>query len=215
MPDPINPAISPLILAGGKSNRMRFPKHLLKLPDGTPLYKHQINLLRQVCPESPAVYISLAKDSSLDDFLQEASANTAEGGVTIIYDLESNNTSESAGPAQGLLSAFKFNPTTTWLVVAVDYPLLTTDTLQQLREAYEPPVTCFRNTEGFCEPLVGTWSPEALRRLADNVSNGRSGPFAVVQELGGKQVELPLEHPIRLNNVNTRQDWESVLTLWK
>lgn len=203
------PAVSPLILAGGKSTRMRFPKHLLPLADGTPLYRHQIETLGKACPESPTIYISLAKDSPLDGFLQ----SRAQEDVTIIYDLGSNTITESAGPAQALLSAFHFDPTLTWLVLAVDYPLLEVDALQRLLKEYQPPVTCFRNSEGFCEPLVGIWSPDALGQLRDNVKHGRSGPSLVVRELGGKQVEVPVGHSEWLKNVNTKEDWEQVLTI--
>ena len=214
---PLN--LRPLILAGGKSVRMGSPKHLLQLPDGTPLYKHHIDLLRQACPDSATVYISLAKDSVLDDVLRDAAADVSSSPpVKVIHDVhDSNAPSESGGPAQGLLSAFRFDPTATWLVVAVDYPLLALDALHQLCEAYQPPVTCFRNAEGFCEPLVGIWSPEALALLAGSESADRGGslpgPSSIVRRLKGKQIELLEGDSTQLRNVNTREDWEAVRSL--
>lgn len=208
--------LRPLILAGGKSVRMGSPKHLLELPDGTPLYKHHIDLLRQACPDSAAIYISLAKDSVLDDFLRDAAANVSIGPpVKVIHDFQDISAPESGGPAQGLLSAFRLDPTATWLVVAVDYPLLTIDALRQLREAYQPPVTCFRNAEGFCEPLVGIWSPEAVGLLAESADKGPSlpGPSSIVRRLKGKQIELLEGSSTQLRNVNTREDWEAVRLL--
>ncbi|KAK4159954.1 nucleotide-diphospho-sugar transferase [Cladorrhinum sp. PSN259] len=207
--------LRPLILAGGKSVRMGSPKHLLQLPDGTPLYQHLINLLHKACPESPTIYISLAKDSVLDDFLLDAAANVfANPRVVVIHDLQDNTAPESGGPAQGLLSAFRFDPTATWLVVAVDYPLLTIDGLHQLRQAYQPPITCFRNAEGFCEPLVGIWSPEAVGLLAKSADNGSlPGPSSIVRRLGGNQIELLERDSTQLRNVNTREDWEAVRPL--
>lgn len=207
----------PLILAGGKSRRMGYPKHLLQLPDGTPFYKHLWNLLRQTCPDASTIYISLAQDSPLDAFLHNLAA-TCEyldtASLAIIRDLETNNSSESGGPAQGLLSAFRSNPTATWLVVAIDYPLLTANALQRLRDVYTPPVTCFRNSEGYPEPLIGVWSPEALGRLAENVRSGKSsGPCAVVRELGGFQVDITTEESACLTNVNTQRDWDQVLRI--
>jgi molybdopterin-guanine dinucleotide biosynthesis protein A len=61
------------------------------------------------------------------------------------------------GPAAGLLAAYKNDPHAHWLVIACDYPLLTSDALQQLYDAYEEPVTCFVNSQEWCEPLLGIW----------------------------------------------------------
>ncbi|OIW30039.1 nucleotide-diphospho-sugar transferase [Coniochaeta ligniaria NRRL 30616] len=201
------PGIKPLVLAGGRSTRMGTPKHLLELPDGTPLYQHQINTLRQACPSAVTVYISLAKDSPLDALL----ASPPDPGLQIILDEETNDTARSGGPSQGLLSAFASDPTATWLVLAVDYPLMTTRALAQLRDAYEPPVTCFRNDQGFCEPLVGIWGPEALRLL--RAKGTRSSPSAVVKELKGRQLSPAAEVTQLWANVNEWPEWERVCQL--
>ncbi|KAL7815142.1 bifunctional molybdenum cofactor biosynthesis protein [Trichoderma gracile] len=202
--------LKPLILAGGRSTRMGSPKHLLRFPDGTALYQHQIKLLRQAFPSIATIYISLAKDSQLDEYLQNAAGDL---NVSIIYDTQDNHDeARSAGPAQGLLSAHEFDPAATWLVLAVDYPLLTVEVLKQLQDAYRPPVTCFRNREGYCEPLLGVWSSEALQLLRDNVRQGRnSGPSAVVKQLGGHQIDPATESEKVLMNVNAQADWDKVL----
>lgn len=215
-------ALTPLILAGGKSTRMKSPKHLLTMPDGRPLYQHQCKVLAKACPESPVVYMSLAQDSkvdglqrtniSCDDEQDKApSASTDAPKVRIIHDLHPNETTESAGPAAGLLAAFSSNPHATWLVVPCDSPFLNTAVLERLRGEYEPPVTCFRNSEGFCEPLIGIWSPEALGRLAENAARGRAGPSAVVKGLGGKQITLPDALEGSLVDVNTKEEWDAAL----
>ncbi|KAL6872241.1 bifunctional molybdenum cofactor biosynthesis protein [Trichoderma longibrachiatum] len=203
--------LKPLILAGGRSTRMGSPKHLLQFPDGTPLYQHQVKLLRQALPSVTTIYMSLAKDSQLDTYLQ----NADDHNIKIIYDTRDNHDeAQSGGPAQGLLAAHEFDPKATWLVLAVDYPLLTVDLLQQLQDAYQPPVTCFRNGEGYCEPLLGIWSPEALRRLQDNLRQGRSsGPSAVVRQLGGHQIDPETESDRVLMNVNAQADWDKVVRL--
>ncbi|KAB5542465.1 MobA-like NTP transferase domain-containing protein [Coniochaeta sp. 2T2.1] len=157
--------LKPLILAGSRSTRMGSPKHLLKCPDGTPLYQRQIRLLRNACPTATTIYISLAKDSEKDPDLRGAGRHKLQ----IIYDLDANETDQSLGPAQGLLTAHQHDLTATWLVLAVDYPLVSTDMLGQLQDAYQSPVTCFRNADGYCEPLIGIWPPEALRRLGQNI----------------------------------------------
>ncbi|KAK4243680.1 bifunctional molybdenum cofactor biosynthesis [Corynascus novoguineensis] len=194
-------SFTPLILAGGRSSRMGSPKHLLSTPDGRPLYQHQIDLLPQVCPYAPTIYISLAQDSQLDDYLRTLPSVTDASpdpdpvlcktphirkvtppAITIIHDLDANTSSvTSAGPAAGLLAAHRADPARTWLVIACDYPLLTQRALERLCAKYRPPVTCFRNADGFCEPLLGVWGPDGLAELERRVkgssasAGGRGG----------------------------------------
>lgn len=266
-------AFTPLILAGGKSTRMKSPKHLLTMPDGRPIYQHQIDLLARACPDAPSIYLSLAQDSELDSYLRtlptitttttaspaapsppshgntntNANANADANAHThtpsspkgerkpptihIITDPAPNqpSPSESTGPAAGLLAAHRALPAATWLVVACDYPFLTPAVLRRLCDAYRPPVTCFRNADGFCEPLVGVWSPEALGRLeaeaagaAGAAGGGRGvGPSRIVRALGGREIEAGTDGdqdpngdpdgdragPV-LVGVNTREEWE-------
>jgi molybdopterin-guanine dinucleotide biosynthesis protein A len=207
--------LKPLLLAGGKSTRMGSPKHSLCLPDGTLLYKHLVDLLHHACPESEQVYISLAKGQSLPStgHAGESNSKYADGaGIEIIFDLEANTERESTGPAAGLLAAFDAYRDSTWLVVACDYPLLTLTALEMLRKAYVAPVTCFLNGDGFVEPLVGIWSPDALAVLKGNVAQGRSGPSRVVRQLTGRTISPPGGCGEWLVNVNTRTEWNDVLS---
>ncbi|KFA74409.1 hypothetical protein S40288_03984 [Stachybotrys chartarum IBT 40288] len=193
---------------------MGTPKHLLLMPDRQPLYQHQVQLLQSICPDSPRVYVSLARDTVKDSSLITAASHTnqipspASGTATIqiIYDLETNESTESAGPASGLLAAYHGNPDATWLVLACDYPFVTAAALQDLQAQYEPPVTCFRNDEGFCEPLVGIWSPSALAHLKRRNDEGCSSPSCAVKELGGRMI-TPTGSNLLLCNVNTQTEW--------
>ncbi|RYP61297.1 hypothetical protein DL771_010174 [Monosporascus sp. 5C6A] len=212
-------SMKPLILAGGKSTRMGSPKHLLKLPNGKPLYRHQMDVLRAVLPGSK-VHISLAQESPLDETLQSARKYSEEskapsgpedGELEVIFDYNVNDSAESKGPAEGLLSAHSACPDATWLVVACDHPYVTSATLRYLIGSYSPPVTCFRNSEGFCEPLLGIWSPAALERLAENVARGKSGPAATVREIKGAMLSVPEGCEAWLVDVNRQADWEAAL----
>ncbi|KAF4962373.1 hypothetical protein FSARC_9539 [Fusarium sarcochroum] len=214
-----------LILAGGKSTRMGSPKHLLVMPDGRPLYQHQIDILREACPEAKTIYISLAQDSDMDDFLRRASksqlnctgqekrstVSNNDKRVEIILDSESSEAEESKGPAAGLLAAFESDSEATWLVVACDYPCITSAALQQLQSLYKPPVTCFRNKQGFCEPLLGIWSPAAISHLKNNCERGKLSPSKAVYELDGYMHIPELNSEVLLRNVNTKSEWESAL----
>ena len=210
---------APLILAGGKSTRMKSPKHLLQMPDGRPLYQHQIDILAQAFPECPTIYVSVAQDSELDGFLRERSAansnvehtSTRTPDVRVILDLVSSDTNESAGPTTGLLAAFVLQPQTTWLVIPCDAPFLDTRLLKQLRREYTPPVTCYRNSKGFIEPLIGIWNPDALARLAETSKGDKVGPSSIVRELEGKQIELFAGEERPLADVNTKEEWQEAL----
>ncbi|KXJ87986.1 hypothetical protein Micbo1qcDRAFT_207739 [Microdochium bolleyi] len=59
-----------LILAGGPSSRMGYPKHLLKLPNGRALYLALADTVHRACPHLPRIYISLAEGSYLDEDLR-------------------------------------------------------------------------------------------------------------------------------------------------
>lgn len=191
-----------LVLAGGLSSRMGVPKHLLPHIDGRPVYKHTIDALHFTCPLNSSIYISLRNESQLSD-LQLAIGSPQ---IKPLYDGHSDS---SQGPAAGLLAAHKHLPDSVWLVVGCDYPLLTSDALQQLLREYEPPVTCFRNLEGYADPLLGIWSPEALTKLERNVGEGRSGPSSVVQSMGGKTVE-PMDFKWT-EGANTPKQWANLM----
>jgi molybdopterin-guanine dinucleotide biosynthesis protein A len=181
---------------------MGSPKHLLRHIDGRPLYEHTLEHLNHALPEAKTFYISLCEESQFEDI---RSPHLASMNVKPLYDA----TSISIGPAAGLLAAHAYSPTTTWLTVGCDYPLLTNEALEQLRDEYVPPVTCFGNAQGFAEPLLGVWAPEALSQLARNVARGFLSPNKVVREMNGKIV-LPMDGRW-ITGANTPEDWEAAM----
>lgn len=80
------------------------------------------------------------------------------------------------------------------------------------QETQSASLTCYRNSKGFCEPLLAIWSFEALEKLARNVAQGRTGPRFVVDELHGTQIISP-ESEVELFNVNTTKEWEEACNL--
>ncbi|TDZ13569.1 Molybdenum cofactor biosynthesis bifunctional protein [Colletotrichum spinosum] len=218
----------PLLLAGGKSTRMGTPKHLLRMPDGTPLYRRQLQLLRAIFPEPQTIYISLAQESETDDYLEsllsaEAVDHTPDNddsykasNVKVLRDETPNEDSRSAGPAAGLLAAYRYDPWANWVVVACDYPLLPPEALYLLfLKRDSVPVTCYRSEEGFCEPLVAVWAPPALSRLSERVSRGHSSPAAAAKELDAVMLKPPPECDWWLTNVNTMEEWITAIESMK
>lgn len=216
--------IKPLLLAGGQSTRMGRRKELLRLPDGTPMFVHIISLLCEALPESDCVYLSLRNRSALQDLFQPEMVHRASEDLLIIdsvhgkvsvqvlydEDVPGYHTHGEIGPASGLLSAYKHDPKSSWLVVACDYPLLSVTAIDQLRQRSAGAVACFRNKDGYSEPLLGIWSPVALERLQRNVQEGITGPSFVVRQLDGVLVEPDSDD--WLVNTNTADEWERVFS---
>ncbi|PCG91780.1 Molybdenum cofactor guanylyltransferase [Penicillium occitanis (nom. inval.)] len=208
-----------LILAGGQSSRMGSRKELLPHPSGVPMYQYLLHIIGQACPELNTVYMSVKNKEFVPPFEMQHNQSRGDNiSVQFIYDQQLNNRDESnIGPAAGLLAAYSTNPETDWLVVACDFPLLTVRTLTRLIAAQEQQsssLTCYRNSKGFCEPLLAVWSPEALEKLAENVKQGRTGPRFVLDELSDARVMSP-EDDVELFNVNTIEEWEKACNLFK
>lgn len=219
--------LKPLLLAGGKSSRMGTRKELLCLNGHEPMYKQLISILHAACPESDTIFLSV-RDSEYTKGLQDggkvSGANKdqltlhVDGSpltVQIIYDHESGEEpkeNRDIGPAAGLLSAHRQDPSATWLVTACDYPFLTATALQSLRHGSTGAVvTCFMNADGFFEPLLGIWTPDALQALQRNVDQGLLGPSAVVKKLGGRTIRPADEQ--WLFNTNDWTEWKEAVEI--
>lgn len=203
------PHLKALVLAGGESQRMGSPKHLLPFLEGKPLYAHLIDQLRRSSSEIQDTAMSV-HDVKEGEKLEEICGNL---GVDLLYDHNESEVKERIGPAAGLLAAHRHDPMAHWLVLACDYPLIQSMQLRDLLLEFEEPVTCFRNRDGFVEPLIGIWSPLALRHLAENVSRGKTGPSYSVKEMKGKTVR-PTEDWTLLNT-NTKEEWNEALNIFR
>ncbi len=212
-------SLKPLLLTGGRSSRMGCPKHLLPF-HARPLYLHILHLLQNFCSPTSKIYVSVNSQE------QAASFNIPESWrdrVTFLYDYrnyidfcpynaaKADLDDNGIGPAAGLLAAYQNDPSAHWLVVACDYPLLTHDALRQLYDAYQEPITCFVNEQGWSEPLLSIRGPTALSKLEHNVREGSTGPSKVVRELRGRLVKPDVETWIK--GANTKEEWADVLDL--
>ena len=193
--------IKPLLIAGGSSIRMGAPKHLLPHSDGRPAYQHTLEHLMKALPLTDTFYISL-RDEDQTSYMDLAGSDKVSKHVEPIYD----PTGVPFGPAAGLIAAHICAPPATWLIVGCDHPLLTAETLHQLMDEYVPPVTCFASHQGFVEPLLAIWSPQALGRLLENVAAGKCGPSMTVEELDGK-ILTPHDENWTFG-ANTPEDWD-------
>ncbi|KAL4863303.1 hypothetical protein BDV12DRAFT_202214 [Aspergillus spectabilis] len=151
-----------------------------------PIFEHQLLRLRFAGPHSDLVFLSLPDPASLEEILENPRVERVTDTtlrlhahppllVHLLYD-----DPEGQGPAGGLLAAHRHDSDPDWLLVACDYPFFCVSALRQLTKETIGPVTCFENADGAYEPLLGIWTPLALRLLKENVDRGILGPKSVI-----------------------------------
>jgi molybdenum cofactor guanylyltransferase len=182
-----------LILCGGRSTRMEEDKSLIAY-HGMPQWEYTYNLLLQFLPE---VYLSCRADQS----------EIINSGKPVIIDSVVGSDHKSGGPSVGLLSAYAAQPSTTWLVLACDLPLLSAQSLEFLIARRDPSkdATAFTNPVSlFPEPLVAIWEPSGLAKLKLSVDEGRNCPRKTLEN--GDIVNVSNRYWAEQFNANTQED---------
>lgn len=175
-----------LILAGGKSSRMGTDKGLL-LYHNKPQREYLFELLQTLCNE---VFTSCHPGQNI-----EAKWNPLPDNFNI------------AGPLNGILTAFQHNPTTAWLIVAVDMPFVNTQALRILINHRDPTkvATCFFNEQRkHPEPLLTLWEESAYPLLLDYIRQGKASPREFLMTHPVNFVQPPDHNTLR--NFNTPED---------
>lgn len=186
-----------LVLAGGRSSRMKRDKAALAYRGATQLER----AWRLLEPHVGERFVSVRADQA-DEALR--------GRYPQVRD-----TLSDAGPAAGILAAFDSAPQAAWLVLACDLPFLDPETLAHLVAHREPAriATAFRSAhDGLPEPLCAIWEPASRAALAAGVTAGRSCPRKFLLGSDAKLIDLP--QPAALDNVNESQEyWSAMDTL--
>lgn len=154
--------VNGLILTGGNSARMGTNKSDLDY-HGIPHGEYLFSLLSEKTAE---VYVSAAKGHKV--------SFTAR----VIKDIL-----EIKSPMNGIVSAFTFDPDSAWLVLAVDLPLITANTIELLRSRRDPTkmATCLtRKGAQSPEPLVAIWEPKAFPVLKEYVASCNYSPKSLL-----------------------------------
>jgi molybdopterin-guanine dinucleotide biosynthesis protein A len=186
------PMINALVLAGGKSMRMGFDKGKVNWFGKEQRY-YMAGLLKPLCKE---VFISCREDQKND--------------VDINYNVLPD-TFTGLGPYGAILSAFRSQPDSAWLVVACDLPLLDIDTIQFLSNQRDTSkiATAFNSShDEFPEPLITVWEPKSYPVLLSFLAQGYSCPRKVLINSDVKLLDAP--NPEALINVNTPDELERV-----
>ncbi len=178
-----------LVLAGGLSTRMGRDKALL-------IYKGELQVRRVATMLDrlvPPAYVSV-RNAQMED--------AAFAGLRLLADHQ-----EGIGPLAGILSAFREDPLTAWLVVAVDMPFLSEATLRRLLERRDPCAfaTAFRNPEiDQPEPVCTIYEPRILPVLQEASAKGRY-TLKLLRDVHVCLVEP--DHPEELANINDPEEY--------
>jgi molybdopterin-guanine dinucleotide biosynthesis protein A len=190
------PALSMLVLAGGKSSRMGEAKELINYHG-----KSQLNYL-----------IELGKKCGMEVFVSTTSPTFGNNtdAETIIDFMQAN------GPIVGILSAFRKFRDRAFLVVACDMPFINEEAIQTLitNRDHTGFATCFANSErGWNEPLFAIWEPRSRMVLWNALGNDFSCPRKLLSQMRVKSIAT--ERQEWLINANDQQEKERVKKMIK
>ena len=186
-----------LILAGGKSTRMKKDKSLLEY-HGKKQVLYCFDLLEQFCDE---VFISNRR---------EQSRLAAHKKFPQIHDVF-----VGIGPLGGILSAMIRYPQAAWLVLACDLPFVEESTIKMLLKKRRPAqmATAYRSAHEpqLPEPLCAIYEPKAAFRLLQFLAQGIQCPRAILQRSDTNLITQP--SAISLDNVNDPREYQHALGL--
>ena len=186
------PILNGLVLAGGKSERMGFDKGTVNW-----FGKEQRYFLADLLkPLSKEIFISCRDD--------QRAGSAKEYRVLA-------DTFTGLGPFGAILSAFREQPDSAWLVIACDLPLLDVETIEYLVANRDPSkiATAYQSPDNeFPEPLIAMWEPKSYPQLLSFLSIGYSCPRKVLINSDVKLLQA--KNPEALSNVNTPEDLEKV-----
>lgn len=187
------PKLKGLILAGGHSVRMKRDKGAI---DYHGLTQRQY-LYNQLSKMQFETFVSCREDQ----------ADTIEPELPLLAD-----TFQGLGPMGAILSAFREDPDSAWVIVACDLPYLSSETIKFLVENRDrsKTATAFQNPhDDFPEPLITIWEPRSYITILNFLSQGYSCPRKVLINSDIKLLTAP--DPKELSNVNHPDEYQAAV----
>jgi molybdenum cofactor guanylyltransferase len=178
-----------LVLAGGRSSRMRADKAALAY-GARPQLVEAFDLVRR---HAVPTYVSIRADQAGEP-LRACFAQIVDGEV-------------GRGPIAGIIAAQARHPQAAWLVVACDLPYLDDATLVELvaRRATDRLATAYRSVQhGLPEPLCAIYEPASRAAILAHVAAGRDCPRNFL--MGHDALLLAPLHATALANANTPEE---------
>ena len=189
-----------IVLCGGKSTRMGFPKALLPFGDETMLQR-VVRLLGSVV--SPLVVVA-APDQSLPDLPAAVSVTRDER--------------EGRGPLEGLRAGLKALPATVdaAYVTSCDVPLLVPAFALRMIDLMGDADIAVMEIDGFPHPLSAVYRRSTLPHVEKLLAEDRLRPVFLFDAVKTRRVrpeEMISVDPqlLTLRNLNTREDYEQAL----
>ena|SRR3989338_8238484 len=185
-----------LVLAGGKSTRMKMDKSVLHYYGMTQI-EYAVQLLQKFCDK---VFISNRKEQ-----------NDLQGheAAPQIHDQPKFS---DMGPVGGILSAMSLHPEAAWLVLACDLPFVSVNTLEKLikERSLAKIATAYKNAhDQLPEPLCTIWEAQSYPLILKFVKQGTRCPRKILINSDTQLLE-PL-HKNALDNINSPEEYKQAL----
>ena len=182
-----------LVLVGGKSSRMGSNKAFLDY-HGQPQINFLTNLLSKFCS---AVHVSAKEQSLYPDFAV----------IEDKYDFDS--------PLNGILSAFNYDSSKAWLVVACDMPFIDDTSIIELLSQRDNNglATCYQIIERKPEPLFSVYESKCYPLLSECHKNGQYSPRTFLIQNDVKTID-PDKYRT-LENVNSKEEFDRIKNNFK
>ena len=190
------PRLHGLVLAGGRSSRMRRDKAALEFRAGETQLDAAMKLLEGRVAKT---FVSVRPDQR-DDPARARYAHIVDRG-------------DIQGPIAGISAAFSIYADMAWLVLACDLPFLDARTLDTLLLARDPnfDATAFRSShDGLPEPLCAIYEPRSRSALNAQIAAGRNCPRKFL--INAHTLLLDQPNPRALDNVNTVEEYEQAMS---
>jgi molybdopterin-guanine dinucleotide biosynthesis protein A len=192
---PAAPRVLGLVLAGGRSSRMKRDKATLPYAGRTQLER----AAELVAAHVGEVFVSVREDQA-DDPVRSRFPRIVDRRTGI-------------GPIAGIMAAQAERPDAAWLVLACDLPFLDDATLTHLLAHRDPSrvATAYRSAhDGLPEPLCAVYEPASRAAIDAFVAAGRDCPRKFLINSDTRLLEQP--NPRALENVNTPEEYGMATT---
>lgn len=186
-----------LILCGGESSRIKYNKALL-YKDSLPLFVWWTKLFTLMGIQN---FIS-CRENQVSEF------------PNVQHILDSG---KSEGPLSGILSAFDYDKSCSWIIVACDLVYMEEKHINQLllADSEEYAFIAFKNIDqDLPYSLCTIYKPAIYHTLLEEFTHGKKSPLHTLQKSAGKIIQ-PDSHTI-LRSINTPDDlsaWQAGLHL--